>query len=225
MPENQDRKTAHGGGPKTPEGKRRSSLNATRHGLTAEAIVLPNENQAAFQELLDDYVEDFKPATRVEMDLVHELAITRWRQMRVWSMEWTALQVGMKRNEAAAREEFGDELRSNVRTALAFIEMSGDTKAMQLINRYEARLTRRFHQILAELKSLQSERKPVEQASSSECRKTDCETNSTKRAKPAEVIPIAPAKPSPETPKSPADRPALPEKDTTPGKTPSGGHA
>src|SRR5689334_19210536 len=41
MSEQIDNSKKHPGGPKTPEGKRRSSLNSMRHGLTAQTIVLP----------------------------------------------------------------------------------------------------------------------------------------------------------------------------------------
>jgi hypothetical protein len=149
----------HGGGPKTLEGKRRSSLNATRHGFTAETILLPSEDPEAFQELLDDYVHDFAPQTRFELDLVHELVATRWRLQRIWGMESTIFQIGMKRSAEAVRAEFDGELPHNVHTALAFIEMSGDSRALQLLNRYETRLSRRFHQIQCELKAFANARK------------------------------------------------------------------
>src|SRR5690242_10612934 len=103
--ENNNSKT-HGGGPKTPEGKRRSSFNATRHGLMATTVVLPNENAAEFDALLEDYVHDWSPQTRFEMDLVQELAATRWRLQRLWGTESTILMIGMKRSEQAVRAEF-----------------------------------------------------------------------------------------------------------------------
>lgn len=161
----------HGGGPKTPEGKRRSSLNAVRHGFTAETIVLPNEDKEAFEELLADYIYDFAPETRFELDLVHELVATRWRLQRIWGLENTVLQIGMKRTSEAAKAEFND-VKPDVRTALAFIEMSGESKAIQLMNRYEARLTRRFHQIQMELKALAAARKAEEKAARAESKKS-----------------------------------------------------
>jgi len=143
----------HGGGPKTPEGKRRSSLNAMRHGFTGYTFVLPTEDPAEFDELLEDYIHDFSPATRFELDLVHELAATRWRLQRLWGMESTLLQIGMHRSEQAARAEFPTSLADNLVTALAFIEMSGVTRSLQLLARYESRLARRFHQIQMELRA------------------------------------------------------------------------
>jgi hypothetical protein len=167
-----DNNKKHGGGPKTPEGKQRSSLNATRHGLLARAVVLPTEKPDAFHEMLNEYIREFAPRTRFENDLVEELAATRWRLQRIWAMENTAIQIGMKRIEQAARAEFGDGLAGNVLTTLAFIEMSGETRALQLLNRYESRLNKRFHQIQVELKAIASARKAEQKVAAAEAKKS-----------------------------------------------------
>jgi hypothetical protein len=39
----------HSTGPRTDAGKQRSSLNALRHGLTGHVIVLPSEDQVAYE--------------------------------------------------------------------------------------------------------------------------------------------------------------------------------
>jgi hypothetical protein len=64
----------------------------------------------------------------------------------------------MKRSQEAVKAEF-NSLPDNVVTALAFIEMSGESRAMQLLNRYESRLARRFHQIQCELRAFAIARK------------------------------------------------------------------
>ncbi len=48
-------------GPQTDEGKKRSSLNATRHGLLAQTLHLPEEDMAAYHEFTDAYVKDLSP--------------------------------------------------------------------------------------------------------------------------------------------------------------------
>jgi len=39
-------------GPKTEAGRKRSSQNALKHGLTAQTLVLPTEDPAEFHQLL-----------------------------------------------------------------------------------------------------------------------------------------------------------------------------
>jgi hypothetical protein len=43
-------------GPRTTEGKQRSSLNATRHSILAQVIHLPKEDMAAYNKFTSDYV-------------------------------------------------------------------------------------------------------------------------------------------------------------------------
>src|SRR5438552_17883982 len=67
------RNGAKSNGPKTPEGKAISSGNAVRHGMTAKAILLTNENHEAYTKLAEAYYEKFQHADDVERDLVDEM--------------------------------------------------------------------------------------------------------------------------------------------------------
>ena len=62
-------------GPATEAGKQRSSQNAIRHGLTAQTLVLPCEDPADYQRLLDSYLDYFHPSSPVELDLVQEMEL------------------------------------------------------------------------------------------------------------------------------------------------------
>ena len=48
-------------GPRTAEGKARSSQNAVRHGLTAKCPVLPGEDPAEFAAFSEALFEDLTP--------------------------------------------------------------------------------------------------------------------------------------------------------------------
>jgi hypothetical protein len=80
-------------GPRSSGGKTRSSLNATRHGLTAETVVTPLED-------LDDYAAfelaitaDFDARTGVERELVLRLSSLLWRLRRATAFETGLLQI------------------------------------------------------------------------------------------------------------------------------------
>jgi hypothetical protein len=53
-------------GPRTDEGKRKSALNATRHGLTGRTIVMPYEDMEAYHTFCKELFEDLAPETPLE---------------------------------------------------------------------------------------------------------------------------------------------------------------
>jgi hypothetical protein len=74
-------------GPRSEAGKQRSSLNALRHGLTARTAVLAAEDPAAFERHCSQFLDEYKPATATETQLVQELADTSWRLNRIPRLE------------------------------------------------------------------------------------------------------------------------------------------
>src|SRR6476661_11183121 len=58
-------------GPRTEEGKQRASLNATRHGLTAQVLTLTSQELQGLQVLIGDFEKQYLPATTQEKHLVH----------------------------------------------------------------------------------------------------------------------------------------------------------
>ena len=49
------------GGPRTPEGRRRSSLNATRHQLTSKVYIATPEESDAYNAHIEAYMEVLAP--------------------------------------------------------------------------------------------------------------------------------------------------------------------
>src|SRR4051794_24522683 len=82
-------------GPKTPEGRAKSSMNAVSHGITAKTMILQNENPEEFQKMLKGYSEDLQPATQTEMEQVSKLVAARWRLRRIWRYEDAMLDIEM----------------------------------------------------------------------------------------------------------------------------------
>ena len=71
-------------GPRTAEGKGRSSQNALKHGLCSGAAVLPGECAEAFDAFGRELDEELRPrgsAQRVLFEQIHNLA---WKLRRVW---------------------------------------------------------------------------------------------------------------------------------------------
>jgi hypothetical protein len=74
-------------GPSSPEGKKRSSQNAFRHGLLADCVVIEGENRESFLALLQFHIDRFQPADGVEFGMMEEMASCKWRLHRAWFLE------------------------------------------------------------------------------------------------------------------------------------------
>jgi hypothetical protein len=148
-------------GPKTEGGRRAASLNAVKHGLSAETVVLPNESQEEYQAELHDYLQHFAPANKPETDLVLQLASAQWRLARYTAVEMSLFDIQMEKSRKYIDKEWKniDESR---RVALAFQALSGAHSPLALLNRYQARLHHEYQRILKALLQLQAARRTDE---------------------------------------------------------------
>ena len=150
-------------GPKTEAGKQRSSQNALRHGLTSQTIVLPSEDPADFQRLLDSYLQHFRPASPVAVDLVHELAAAKWRLNRLALIETQLLadSIAEVEQRRAQSIEDGDEdqpLTPAQSLAEGFDRLSSGS--FNFLNRVQSRLERTYSRALNNLLRLQAQPGP-----------------------------------------------------------------
>jgi len=78
-------------GPRTPQGKARSSLNALRHGILARAAfnlkIEGVEKRAEFDAIVAGLAQEFQPQTTSEHLMVQQLAGCYWRMAKVWTLE------------------------------------------------------------------------------------------------------------------------------------------
>ncbi len=65
-------------GPRTPEGKAVSSLNATTHGLCSNTIVLPGESQAEWEALRAVWISEYGHPNPVVLGLAEQTARAEW---------------------------------------------------------------------------------------------------------------------------------------------------
>ena len=74
-------------GPKTDDGKRRSRVNAVRHGLTAETVIGSLEDAEDYKAFEATIITDYCPETAVARELVLRLASLLWRLRRATAIE------------------------------------------------------------------------------------------------------------------------------------------
>jgi hypothetical protein len=91
-------------GPRTPAGKERSSKNAVRHGLTAQAPLLPGESAEQLDELARDMEADLRPRVGVEREVVARIVSLTWRLRRVARAEEALWDAADERRRQSERE-------------------------------------------------------------------------------------------------------------------------
>jgi hypothetical protein len=141
-------------GPATPEGKARSSQNALKHGLTAQLNTLPGESEEDFDALLESHMAQYQPVGAVEQDLVQTLATTRWRLRRIPLLEFHILESEIVMSQQDIDKEFS-EIADLGRLAYVFRKLADNSKALALLIRYEASLTRTHDRVFKHLTTLQ----------------------------------------------------------------------
>ena len=142
-------------GPKTEQGRRAVSLNAVKHGLTAETVVLPNESEEEYAVELREYLHHFAPANKPEADLVRQLAAAHWRLARYTRIETSLLDLEMERQRQHIAKDW-NRLEECGRLALAFEALAGAHSPLTLLNRYQARLHHEYQRILKALLQMQA---------------------------------------------------------------------
>jgi hypothetical protein len=79
-------------GPRSPEGKARSSMNALKSGIYSKSEIIPGEDPARLTTLTEEYFQRFQPAVPEQRDLVDILVRSTWTLRRLATAEaqvWT----------------------------------------------------------------------------------------------------------------------------------------
>src|SRR5712664_2764194 len=149
---------AHSTGPKTEAGKKRSSLNAYRHGLTGQTIILPAEDLVAYQDFTRTFFDDYKPVGTLEKQLVQSLADTSWRLNRVAALEHNLIGLAFDEHSNSISTEHPE-----AHAALVIIEaMREQSRPLAVFGLHTARFSGHFEKTLTPLKYAQKERRATE---------------------------------------------------------------
>jgi hypothetical protein len=103
-------------GPRTPQGKQRSSRNALKHGLTARDNLILGESPEAFAEYADGMWRTWDPVGAAEEDCVARLVREGWRLPRCARIE-----TGLFVDEARRRSHTQGKARPRPVSRLSYI--------------------------------------------------------------------------------------------------------
>ena len=141
----------HSTGPKTPEGKQRSALNALRHGLTGQLVVMPTEDLQAYRRHIASFTDEYHPKGATEANLVQALADSSWRLNRVAILEANLLTMAAAREVNPLHDAPGE-----VQDAMAIVAaLESQSKTLANLSLHSQRLSRQFEKTVAQLRELQ----------------------------------------------------------------------
>jgi hypothetical protein len=121
------------GGPRTPEGKRRASQNALKHGLCSPRTLLPGEDPADYADLAASLRHALQPRDNYELTLLATLTRLHWQLQRLDNLRDDTLA-----RQAAATPSPGLLLHQNIDTWL---------KLERLAASHQRRLDRTLRQL------------------------------------------------------------------------------
>jgi hypothetical protein len=122
-------------GPRTEEGKARSSKNATKHGLTSRDLVIREDERKEFESLQSDLLAELTPEGTLETLTFNQILRASWDMMRFRRLEsWLmANDIDPVLDDASA-------------------------KTLDRLNRYATRAERSYYRAIHELRTLQTNR-------------------------------------------------------------------
>ena len=142
-------------GPRTEEGKNRSRLNAIRHGLTGQIVVLPEEELQTYQDFAKAFLAEWKPETATETQLVQTVIDTQWRLNSARAREHSLFALGHFGPEGDI--ETGDpQIHAALTAARMLLEHSRD---LDNLSKHEQRQTRILQSTIKLLRELQEARR------------------------------------------------------------------
>jgi hypothetical protein len=156
----------HSTGPRTNEGKERSKLNAVKHNLSGNHLVLQDHEYAEHQRITRSMLADLKPATEPERQIAQKIIDLNFRINRITAIENNLLNFDMSANHPESIEDEG--------VARMFAQTRAwkkDAQSFEILGRYEARLSRQLLQYQKEFERLQTVRK-AEAAAASQTEQT-----------------------------------------------------
>jgi hypothetical protein len=151
-------------GPRTEAGRKRSSMNALRHGLTGQVTTMTDEDRAAHDQFSAALLKDLAPDGAMEIQLAQRVATDSWRLNRASAIEDNIFALGQLQNGGQACPDV-PRIDAALTTAHVF---TLESKQLQLLTLYEQRINRDLQKNLAMLQSLQATRKAEREAAMKE---------------------------------------------------------
>jgi len=143
-------------GPRTEEGRNVVRFNAVKHGMCAEATVLPGEDAEAFERLRADVVAQLRPDGEMQAQMAERAARELWRLRRARVAETGSLRLlASPYAIQAEQQEAKAEDRELFAVSQALAQDFRDDGFLEKLSRWEGRCARALERCVRLLKLLQ----------------------------------------------------------------------
>ena len=149
-------------GPKTPEGKARSKLNALLHGFFCQEVIILKEDQPLYKALRREMIHDLKPQKLIELGMVDKIVECYWKMRRLRVSEAQESESELRAKLKEDGDTYEAEMKRNhypdycVPTAMGRM-MDREFSGLEHYSRMEQRLQNMVHRCLKELRMLREE--------------------------------------------------------------------
>jgi hypothetical protein len=123
-------------GPKSVEGKSKSSMNNLKHGVNSATLILPGEDESEFQRIHDEIQSLYQPQDCSQQLMVDQMAVARWK---------------MRRAELFEADLMIERTEMDINVAIV---------SYSRINQTQTRLERTWSRLYKELERLKAARQP-----------------------------------------------------------------
>jgi hypothetical protein len=150
------RNAARSTGPRTEAGKATAAMNAVKHGLTADTVLLADEDEDSLNEFRAGLMQRLNPVGELEELLAERIVASAWRLRRVAKIEVALLETS--RNDVwppGSPEVLYGHGRN---LGYAFLSDAEGPQCLGKLSRYESGLERSMYRALHELQRLQAAR-------------------------------------------------------------------
>ena len=144
-------------GPRTDRGKQRSRLNAVKHNLSGQHLVLQESEVEAYNRMSASMLNDLNPKTEPERQIAQKIIDINFRLNRLTAIENNLFTFGMTSNEKDNDND--DRIEIMGAQTRAWMERAN---TFDVIGRYEYRLSRQLIKYQEEFERLQTVRKDQE---------------------------------------------------------------
>jgi len=143
-------------GPRTAEGKARSSQNRLSHGFFSRKVVLEGESQEEFDALRSALIAEHQPRTITQQFLVERISIAMWRLNRMHAIEDQAHHWERQSIQGTCSQRIYEAHRDVASTSLRMLGASG-CSVLEKLELYERRLEGTVHRCLRQLSWMKQE--------------------------------------------------------------------